>query len=334
MNEVRRDIRIRIKTDSLNIGSGKQGGVITDRHRAESQRAIISQFDLFAVGSRTKAMISPFSIRGWLEHGVQSYLLNEGISVCTSVTDEVASAVGGGKTKIEKDKELGYHPKGECIKNDKEGKGCLVAQIFGTLVKPSLIRQNPFIIHPTSGDGKKAIIDGKGGYGNFRVHYITPCNRAEREPYLPTEVEMIAFVDGALGLKINKKVDDEMAKVINGLFIKAVEYLNSNRDEFEHQLGGKRNFGSGIIQCEIINPLYDDDDLDNLFGREVAEEIEVGEKIEETGAEGKAEKQEIEKQKKLSKLKKKDDDWNKEKEVYLKALKEEIEKQKQKFPKK
>ena len=34
-----------------------------------------------------------------------------------------------------------------------------------------------------------------------------------------------------------------------------------------HQLGGARNFGAGIVDCELINPLYDDRELKRVFNR-------------------------------------------------------------------
>jgi hypothetical protein len=34
-----------------------------------------------------------------------------------------------------------------------------------------------------------------------------------------------------------------------------------------HQLGGARNFGAGIVTTGLINPLYDDTELRNLFNR-------------------------------------------------------------------
>ena len=34
-----------------------------------------------------------------------------------------------------------------------------------------------------------------------------------------------------------------------------------------HQLGGARNFGAGIVDCELINPLYDERELKRVFDR-------------------------------------------------------------------
>ena len=34
-----------------------------------------------------------------------------------------------------------------------------------------------------------------------------------------------------------------------------------------HQLGGSRNFGGGIVDCEVINPLYEKRELKRVFDR-------------------------------------------------------------------
>jgi hypothetical protein len=34
-----------------------------------------------------------------------------------------------------------------------------------------------------------------------------------------------------------------------------------------HQLGGARNFGGGIVDCELVNPLYEERELRRVFDR-------------------------------------------------------------------
>jgi len=34
-----------------------------------------------------------------------------------------------------------------------------------------------------------------------------------------------------------------------------------------HQLGGARNFGGGIVDCEFVNPLYNETELRRVFDR-------------------------------------------------------------------
>lgn len=34
-----------------------------------------------------------------------------------------------------------------------------------------------------------------------------------------------------------------------------------------HQLGGARNFGAGIVDCHLINPLYTEPELKCVFNR-------------------------------------------------------------------
>ena len=52
-----------------------------------------------------------------------------------------------------------------------------------------------------------------------------------------------------------------------GLLVEAIEFLDRNKTDFMHQLGGARNFGAGIVDCELINPLYEERELKRVFDR-------------------------------------------------------------------
>ena len=34
-----------------------------------------------------------------------------------------------------------------------------------------------------------------------------------------------------------------------------------------HQLGGARNFGGGIVDCDLVNPLYEEHEFRRVFDR-------------------------------------------------------------------
>lgn len=251
-----REIRIRLRANELYFGTGNAGGVITRSHRAESQRANVAQSDLFAVGSTTSALLPPTTLNGWLENGCQSLLLKEGLSPCAGVSDEMAKGVTGGAVKHEKDKQAGYHSKGACIKKEGE-EGCLIAETFGTIQKPGILLRESFIVHALRGQAIDAAIAGNGGYGMFRITHIAPRSREEQVPYMPIELERIAFVDGAWRIQVRPNVPEEKARVVLGMLVKAVEFLHEHRMDYKYQMGGRRNFGAGIVECEILNPLYD-----------------------------------------------------------------------------
>jgi hypothetical protein len=51
------------------------------------------------------------------------------------------------------------------------------------------------------------------------------------------------------------------------LLVEAVDYLDAHSDEFELQLGGARNFGAGMVDARVINPLYSDAEIKRVYNR-------------------------------------------------------------------
>jgi hypothetical protein len=167
----------------------------------------------------------------------------------------MVGAITGGKEKHAKDLMTGYHSRGACVEKDKEP--CLIAETFGNVAKPGILLRSSFIAHALRGQAVNAIINGGGGYGMFRITHIAPRSREEQVPYMPIELERIAFVDGCWKMQVRPWVPEERAKIILGMIIKAVEYLHDHRSDYKFQMGGRRNSGAGIVECEILNPLYD-----------------------------------------------------------------------------
>ena len=52
-----------------------------------------------------------------------------------------------------------------------------------------------------------------------------------------------------------------------GLLVEAIDYLDAHSDEFEMQLGGARNFGAGIVDAHVVNPLYSEAELRRIYNR-------------------------------------------------------------------
>lgn len=52
-----------------------------------------------------------------------------------------------------------------------------------------------------------------------------------------------------------------------GLLVEAVDYLDAHSDDYEMQLGGARNFGGGIPDARVTNPLYSDAEVRRVFDR-------------------------------------------------------------------
>jgi len=51
------------------------------------------------------------------------------------------------------------------------------------------------------------------------------------------------------------------------LLAEAVQFLDDHRTDFIRQLGGGRNFGGGIVECELVDPLYNERELGRVFDR-------------------------------------------------------------------
>ena len=47
-----------------------------------------------------------------------------------------------------------------------------------------------------------------------------------------------------------------------------------------HQLGGARNFGGGIVDCHLVNPLYEEHELRRIFDRGKGNTTKMAEKDE------------------------------------------------------
>jgi len=52
-----------------------------------------------------------------------------------------------------------------------------------------------------------------------------------------------------------------------GLLVEAIDYLDAHSAEYDMQLGGARNFGAGIVDAEVVNPLYTDSELRRVYNR-------------------------------------------------------------------
>ncbi|GGL36192.1 hypothetical protein GCM10009037_19690 [Halarchaeum grantii] len=94
------------------------------------------------------------------------------------------------------------------------------------------------------------------------------------------EVDAIANLDGSWQLTFRESKPEFLA-----LLTEAIEFLNDHQTDFMHQLGGSRNFGGGIVDCELVNPLYDECELRRVFDRGKKPTKAMAEKDEEWASE-------------------------------------------------
>jgi hypothetical protein len=76
------------------------------------------------------------------------------------------------------------------------------------------------------------------------------------------KIDAVANLDGCWHLSFR-----EMKPEFIGLLAEGIDFLDAHKTDFMHQLGGARNFGAGIVDCEPINPLYEERELKRVFDR-------------------------------------------------------------------
>jgi hypothetical protein len=102
----------------------------------------------------------------------------------------------------------------------------------------------------------------EGHYRRLNRNIVSRNETDNREPLRNAELDAVANLDGAWHLSF-REVKPEFV----GLLVESIQYLNEHRTNFMHQLGGARNFGAGIVDCDLLNPLYGDRELKRVFDR-------------------------------------------------------------------
>lgn len=101
------------------------------------------------------------------------------------------------------------------------------------------------------------IYDLFGGFGDR-------AGRVIRRPIQLRQAtrDVVGSIDGTWRLTLR-----ELKPEYIGLLVEAVDHLNAQRDVFELQLNGTQNFAAGIVDAQIINPIYTDDEVRRVFDR-------------------------------------------------------------------
>jgi hypothetical protein len=86
-------------------------------------------------------------------------------------------------------------------------------------------------------------------------------------------LDAVANLDGTWHLSFRELKPEFIALLAEG-----IEYLDAHNTDFMHQLGGARNFGGGIVDCELVNPLYEQQELRRVFNRGRDNTSKMGEK--------------------------------------------------------
>lgn len=243
---------VHMKTDLLLI----KDSIMTDRHSRSSPNNS-SDYDENYPQNLISGIVPPFSLNGWLRHGMESVLIDKRTTVCHP-TEPNANLKRD--EELQRDLDNGYHEKGSCAENSEP---CLIFELFGGFEgTPGKFLRKPIHFSPVRGDVDFMSGDAEAHYRRV-VRNVTSRNKEDnRIPFRNVNVDALANFNGTW-----KLVFREMKPEYIGLLSKTIKYLNEKKQDFMHQLGGSRNFGGGIVNCKLMNPLYDEKDISNYFDR-------------------------------------------------------------------
>jgi hypothetical protein len=258
------DVYVGVEVDLLAPGDG----IVTDRHHASADR-----YEADDPQNQIEGQISPFTLSGWLRHGCEHVLQVAGSTAC----HPGESNAGYMRDDVyERDLEHGYHEKGSCVEAGDDETGCVVYELFGGFGdKPGSLLRRPIRFSPVR--RQVDVLDGEAEAHYRQLHTQVRSRNGDDggEPLRHATRDVVGNVEGTWLVTLR-----ELKPAFVGLLLEAVSVLDSRSDEFEFQLGGARNFGAGIADVWVINPLYTDAEVRRVFNRAQDPTVQMGNKDE------------------------------------------------------
>lgn len=265
------DVYARIESDLVIIGDS----VMTDRYHSVGQNQ--EQYDPTNPQNEIGGIIPSFSPSGWLRHGMEAVVQEMGGEVCHPGE---ANANFRKEDVYERDLSSGYHPKGDCLPDGDDvesSEGCVVLDLFGGFERmPGKFMRRPIQFSPNRSATDYIRGQAEGHYRQINRNIVSRNEEDAREPLRNTNYDAVANLDGAWHLSFREKKPEFYA-----LLHDALAFLDENNTHFMHQLGGSRNFGAGIVDTYLINPLYDDAQFKRLFDRSTSGKTEEMDSLDE-----------------------------------------------------
>lgn len=252
LEDIDKDVYLRIESDLLIVGDS----IMTDRHHQSGDN-----YEDNDPQNQVGGIIPSFSLSGWLRHGMEAVVQERGGTVCHPGE---ANANFMKNEVYERDLDAGYHPKGECVEsNDTSDDGCVVHDLFGGFGGiPGKFMRRPIQFSPVRSSVDYTRGQAEGHYRRINRNVVSRNEEDNRTPLRNTEYDAVANLDGSWHLSFR-----ELKPEFVGLLIEAAEYLQEHQTDFMHQLAGARNFGAGIVDVRLINPLFDDSEFARIFDR-------------------------------------------------------------------
>ena len=245
------DVYVRLQADLLVIGDS----IITNRHHASN-----GNYNDDDPQNQIGGIIPAFSLSGWLRHGMEQIVQKRGGTAChpgESNADFMKENV------YDRDLDDGYHEKGACTDDPKKDNGCVIFDLYGGFGGvPGKVMRRPIKFNPVRSSVDYTRGQAEGHYRRLNRNVVSRNPEDNREPLRNAEIDAVANLDGCWHLSFR-----EMKPEFIGLLAEGIDFLGGHKTDFMHQLGGARNFGAGIVDCELINPLYEARELKRVFDR-------------------------------------------------------------------
>jgi len=251
IEDIEKDVFVRIQTDLLVIGDS----IMTDRHHASN-----GNYEDNDPQNQIGGIIPAFPLSGWLRHGMEEVVSEYDGTACHPGE---ANANFMKEDVYSRDLDDGYHEKGACTDNPKKDDGCVVFDLFGGFgSQPGKVMRRPIKFNPVRSSVDYTCGQAEGHYRRLNRNVVSRNEEDNREPLRNVGVDAVANLDGCWHLSF-REVKPEFV----GLLIESIDFLDAHKTDFMHQLGGARNFGAGIVDCHLINPLYNERELMRVFDR-------------------------------------------------------------------
>jgi hypothetical protein len=254
------DVYVGMEIDLLSPGDG----IVTDRHHASADR-----YESDDPMNQIEGQISPFTLSGWLRHGCEELVQVAGATACHPGE---ANADYMRAETYQRDLDSGYHEKGTCTEDHDDG--CVIYDLFGGFGdQPGKLLRRPVSFSPI-----RRNVDVLKGEAEAHYRQVSSQVRSRNvedggRPLRHTQRDVLGNVEGTWKLSLR-----ELKPEFVGLLLEAVSFLDAYADEFAFQLGGARNFGAGIADAWVINPLYTEAEVRRVFNRAQSSTAAMGEK--------------------------------------------------------
>jgi len=243
------DVYVGLELDLVAPGDG----VVTDRHYASSGR-----YEPDDAMNQIGGQLSPFALSGWLRHGCEEVLQAAGSTACHPGE---ANAGFARENVYERDLDSGYHEKGSCA--DEHDAGCVVYELFGGFGEnPGKLLRRPVSFSPVRSNVDVLQGEAEAHYRQLSSQVRSRNDEDGGQPLRHSTRDVLGNVEGTWLLTLR-----ELKPEFVGLLLEAVSFLDANSEKFEFQLGGARNFGGGVADVSVINPLYTDAEVRRVFNR-------------------------------------------------------------------